>query len=88
MKEKLRKLKREAMPFLILFLVFDIVIVGAFNYAINNSVKDDINSFFSNFMAGIKFKFFLGIFSDFGGFINLSLWTFVAFIVLFIAWGC
>lgn len=86
MKEKLRKLKREAMPFLILFLVFDIVIVGAFNYAINNSVKDDINSFFSNFMAGIKFKFFLGIFSDFGGFINLSLWTFVAFIVLFIAW--
>ena len=86
MKEKLRKLKREAMPFLILFLVFDIVIVGAFNYAINNSVKDDINSFFSNFMAGRKFKFFLGIFSDFGGFINLSLWTFVAFIVLFIAW--
>lgn len=86
MKEKLRKLKREAMPFLILFLVFDIVIVGSFNYAINNSQKNDINSLFTSFLDGIKFRFFLGIFLDFGGFINLTLWTFAAFVILFIAW--
>ena len=37
-------------------------------------------------MDGIKFRFFLGIFLDFGGFINLTLWTFAAFVILFIAW--
>lgn len=86
MKKFLRKLKREAMPFFILFIVFDIVVMGAFNYAISKTPKDDFTALVSNLMEGIKLKFFIGIFTDFVGFINLTIWTFAAFVVMFIAW--
>ena len=87
MKSKLRKLKKEAMPFIILYLIFDLVIIGSLNYALVNLDNTKAMSLFSNFMEAIKsFKFISGIFSDFGNFLNLSGWTLAAFVVMFIAW--
>lgn len=87
MRSKLNKLKREAMPFIILYLVFDIIIIGSLNYAMMNSEKYDLTGIFSNFLDGIKsFKCFSGIFENFSSFLNLSLWTLAAFVVMFIAW--
>lgn len=87
MGSKLNKLKREAMPFIILYIIFDIVIIGSLNYSIFNSEKYDLTGMFSKFMEAIKsFKFFLGIFCDFGNFLNLSAWTLAAFVIMFISW--
>lgn len=87
MGNKLRKLKREAMPFIILYIIFDLVIIGSLNYALVNLNSEDVTSIFGNFMEAIKtFKFIPGIFSDFINFLNLSAWTLAAFVVMFIAW--
>lgn len=87
MRSKLNKLKREAMPFIILYLVFDLVIIGSLNYALISLDPNKVTSIFSNFMEAIKsFKFISGIFSDFGNFLNLSAWTLAAFVIMFIAW--
>ena len=87
MGSKLRKLRREAMPFIILYIIFDLVIIGSLNYALVNLDNTKAMSIFSNFMEAIKtFKFVPGIFADFGNFLNLSAWTLAAFIVMFIAW--
>ena len=87
MGSKLRKLKREAMPFIILFVLFDIIIIGSLNYAMMKTEGYDLTGLCSNFMDAIKtFKFVSGIFGDFGNFLNLSGWTLAAFVVMFIAW--
>lgn len=87
MGSKLRKLKREAMPFLILYIIFDLIIIGSLNYALINLEEGEILGIFSKFMEAIKsFKFVSGIFGNFGNFLNLSAWTLAAFIVMFIAW--
>lgn len=87
MGSKLKKLKREAMPFIIMYIIFDIVIIGSLNYALVNIDNSKATSIFSNFMEAIKsFKFVIGIFSDFGKFLNLSIWTLVVFVIMFIAW--
>lgn len=87
MGSKLRKLRREAMPFIILFVLFDIIIIGSLNYAMIDTEQYDITGLCSKFMDAIKtFKFVSGIFGDFGNFIRLSGWSLAAFVVLFIAW--
>lgn len=87
MKNKLRKLKREAMPFIIVYLIFDVIIIGSLNYAIKTSPPYDLSALLSNFMGAIKsFKFISGIFKDFTSFLNLSIWTLAAFVLMFIAW--
>ena len=86
MRAKLNELKREILPFFILFIIFDVVIVGSFNYSISIS-NGDITKIIDNFMNGLKsFKFFSGIFQYFDSFINLTMWTFIAFVIMFIAW--
>lgn len=93
MNEKLMKIKREFKPFLIAYILFDIIVIGSLVVTINNIPKDSTESFnninyiFQNFVPNIiSFKFFSAIFVDFFSFINFSFWTFVATIILFIVW--
>ncbi len=88
---KLRKLKREAMPFLILYVIVDILIVATFVYTASRYV--DANSFerikgicgdFFNDL--VSFGFLKVFFVDFIGFIKGSIYTFIAFVIMFIAW--
>lgn len=91
MKSKLKKLKREAMPFFILFLIVDIVLVGAYIVA----VQEYINEPFFEKMQGvlqnyfhtiITFGFVKAPFVNFFDFMNASFYTFIVFVLLFIAW--
>lgn len=90
MKNKLNKLKREIMPFLITYIIFDIVIIGDIVVSVkgaNGSIFDLIAIAISNFMNNLtSFKFITAIFVDFNTFLNASLWTLVLFIIMFIAW--
>lgn len=87
MRDKLDKLKQDAMPFIVLFIIFDIVIMGSLNYALVRTEEPGILKVFDKFMEAIKsFGFFSGIFLDFGNFLNLSFWTLIVFILLFIVW--
>lgn len=91
MKKMLRKLKREAMPFLIFYVIFDIVIIGSFVYTAS-AYKDvagfeKLSGIFNNIFNNlVSFKFFAAIFVDFIGFITASFYTLLVFIALFIAW--
>lgn len=88
---KLRKLKREIMPFLIMYLIVDIVVIGTFIVAASHYT--DVNSYqrlmgiFGEFFNDVfTFKFLTAIFVDFFGFLTASLYTFIVFIIMFIAW--
>lgn len=94
MKSKLRKLKREAMPFIIMFLMVDIIIIGSVNLAFAEAKAENITDSYqilshvlSDFLPNIvHFKFIIGIFKDIGNFLNLSMYTLIVFVILFIAW--
>lgn len=90
-KSDLRKLKREVTPFLILYLIVDIVIIGTFIVAASH--YKDVDSFqrlmgiFGEFFNDVlTFKFLTAIFVDFVGFLTASFYTFIVFIIMFIAW--
>lgn len=91
MNSKLRKLKREAIPFLIMYVVVDILIVATFVYTAHqyvdansfDRIKGICGDFFNNL---IGFKFLTVFFVDLLGFIKASIYTFIAFVVMFIAW--
>ncbi len=92
MRSKMNKLKRELMPFLIAYLIFDIIIVGTLIISIK-SLPADVNSvdritkIVENFMPNLtSFKFFTAIFVDFIGFMTASFYTLIAFLVLYIFW--
>lgn len=91
-KFKFNKLKREIIPFVIAFLIIDIVIVGAFVVAAHEVTDitkpiDKIMAVLNNFLPSItSFKFFTAIFVDFAGFMKASFWTLIIFVVLFIYW--
>jgi type IV secretion system protein VirD4 len=92
MKEELIKIKREIKPFLIAYILFDIIVIGSLTLSIHN-LPEDIKSFeristvFSTFLGNIiSLKFFIAIFTDFMLFINLSFWSFIGFIILFVMW--
>lgn len=86
------KIKREMLPFLILYLIVDIIIVGAWIVAVHDVGIDESGSFniikvASSFLGYIiNFKFITAIVVDFGGFTMGSLWTLIIVIALFIAW--
>lgn len=91
MKKMLRKLKREAFPFLILYLIFDITIIGTFIVAAHNNASlvgfDKISAIFNELLKDLtSFKFFTAIFVDFTGFITASFYTLIVFVVMFIIW--
>lgn len=92
MKSNINKLKREIMPFLIAYVLFDIIIVGTICWGAHevppgtdlyHSFMQTFEGFFGNI---ISFKFLFGIFQNFGMFINWSFWVLVVFVILFIAW--
>ena len=92
MKSRFNKLKREIMPFLIAYVLFDIIIVGTICWGIHNVPEGTnmYNSFkiiFDGFLMNIiSFKFFGGIFLEIGAFLNWSFWTLLVFVALFLGW--
>ncbi len=92
MKSKLNKLKREAMPFLIAYILFDLIIIGSLVVSLNNvstvnESTDKISQVLQNFVPNItNFKFITAIFVDFMGFITASFYTLIVFVILFIYW--
>lgn len=92
MNGKFNNLKREIMPFLILFILFDIVItgniiIGAHDHADAVNMIEKTMAIFGDFMNNLtSFRFITAIGVDFNGFMNGTLWTFLAFVILFIAW--
>lgn len=92
----MNNLKKEILMFLILYLIFDIVIVGALFAATQAKVDgESIGLFasFSNFIPALTHPFssdipgiFPGIFSNFSGFLTWSLWTLIVFVGIFIYW--
>lgn len=92
MKSNLNKLKREAMPFLIAYILFDLIIIGSLvvslnNVSANNENINKVTQVLENFIPNItSFKFITAIFVDFIGFITASFYTLIVFVVLFIYW--
>lgn len=92
MKSNFTKLKREIIPFVIFYVIFDIVIVGTLVVALHNNVDitntaDKIVAVFEEYFSDLtSLKFFTAIFVDFLGFLKASLWTLLFTIILFIAW--
>ena len=90
MKQKLKKIWKEFIPFLIVYVILDIVVVGSLfvcSYNAKQAGENVLSGIFDNFMSNITgFKFFSAFVLDFLGFIKWSLWTLVITIVFFIAW--
>ncbi|MEG2348616.1 MAG: type IV secretory system conjugative DNA transfer family protein [Clostridia bacterium] len=92
MKNKLNKLKREAIPFIIVYILFILIVIGSFVVTAKSVAEgansfDKISSIMSGFVPNItNFKFLSAIFVDFTSFINASFWSLLIFIGMFIAW--
>lgn len=92
MSSKLNKLKQEAMPFFIMFVLIDVIIGGTINHCLTlvsdgATTINTISVVTNNFMPTLtSFKFFAGIFENFSSFLNITGYTFVIMLVLFIAW--
>ena len=90
MSEKLRKLWKEFIPFLIVYAIIDIIIVGSLFVCAHDAKAvggNVITGIFSNFMNTLThFKFFTAFIVDFFGFIKWSFWSLIITIGLFIAW--
>lgn len=92
MKSNMNKLKRQFMPFLIAYVIIDIVVVGAICAGLhevpaNSELYDILKAVFGSFLNNIiTFKFFTGIFLEFVSFLKGSLYLFILTAILFIAW--
>lgn len=90
MKQKIKKIWKEFIPFLIVYVILDIVIVGSLFVCVYNAKQvgeNVLSGIFDNFMANITgFKFFSAFALDFLGFMKWSLWSLVITIGFFIAW--
>lgn len=92
MRSKINKLRREAMPFIVVYILFVVIIIGSFVVSIHQASEigssyDKFNYVFSHFVPNIgDFSFLTAIFVDFIGFINAAVWTLFVFIGMFIAW--
>lgn len=92
MKANINKLKREVLPFVIVYLLLDIIVVGSICSGIhsapeNGEFYDVVKEVFTNLVSNIvTFKFFGGIFQEFSTFLNFSLWLLIIFVIMFIAW--
>ena len=92
MKSKFSGMVKEALPFLIAYIIFDIIVIGSICYAVD-TIPKGANSgeafiyVFQNFLPSlIGVKFFNGMFIDFFRFLSASFWTLLIFVILFIAW--
>lgn len=92
MKINMNKLKRQFMPFLIAYILVDIIVVGAIcvglhEVAEGSDLYETLKTVFSGFLNNIiTFKFFTGIFLEFLSFLKGSLWLLILTVILFIAW--
>ena len=90
MKQKIKKIWKEFIPFLIVYVILDIVIVGSLFVCVYNAKQvgeNVLSGIFDHFMANITgFKFFSAFALDFLGFMKWSLWSLVITIGFFIAW--
>ena len=89
-------LKREILMFLVLYLIFDIVLVGALfaSYQAKELGKvEGLMADFQNFVPALTHPFssdvpgiFPAMFKDFGGFLTWSLWALIICLAVFIYW--
>lgn len=92
MKSNMNKLKRQLMPFLMAYVIIDIVVVGAICAGLhevpaNSELYDILKAVFGSFMNNIvTFKFFAGIFLEFLSFLKGSFYLLIITAILFIAW--
>lgn len=90
MEQKFKKIWREFIPFLIVYVIFDILIVGSlFECAFDAKASGGtiLNEIIKSFVSNLTgFKFFKAIVLDFSGFVNWSFWTFLITIGFFIVW--
>lgn len=92
MRGKLNRLKREAMPFIVVYIPFVVVVVGSFVVTAKEAPGEGfsyerIRAMLENFVPNIgNFKFLSAIFVDFVGFINAAFWTLIVFVIMFIMW--
>ena len=90
MSEKLRKLWKEFIPFLIVYVIIDIIIVGSLFVCVHEAKSTGesvITGIFSNFVTTLThFKFFTAFVIDFIGFIKWSFWSLVITIAFYIVW--
>lgn len=92
MKINKSKIKRELLPFIILYVLVELFLVSNFVVSLHESV--DITNLFERikYVAGhfgeniTSFKFLSAAFIDFSNFINFSTWTLFIFAVLFVIW--
>lgn len=81
------KFKEKLKPFLILYIIFDIIVIGSLNYALCESENGKIVETFDKFMEALKnIYFFKGIFMDFIEFLKLSFYTLIGCLLLFLFW--
>ncbi len=89
-KQNIKKIVREFIPFLVVYLILDIVVVGSLfvcSYNAKHGGEDIISQIIHNFLSNItSFKFFTAFSLDFGGFLQWSFWVFLITIGFFIAW--
>lgn len=92
MKSGINKIKREIIPFLIAYILVDVIVVGSLVIAMHNAPETDnmfesfmnvLNAFIPNI---ITFKFLGAIFIDFLGFLTASFYTLIVFVVMFFVW--
>lgn len=90
MEQKIKKIWREFIPFLIVYVIFDIIIVGslfASSYNAKAAGENVLTGIINNFVSNITgFKFFSAFVLDFFGFMKWSFWTLIITIIFFIAW--
>lgn len=90
MEQKIKKIWKEFIPFLIVYAIFDILIVGSLlvcAFDAKAAGQNVLSGILDNFIGTLTgFKFFKAITLDFLGFVKWSFWTLIITIIFFIAW--
>ena len=90
MEQKIKKIWKEFIPFLIVYVIFNILIVGSLFVCVfeaKQTGENVISGIVDNFVTNITtFKFFSAFSLDYIGFMKWSLWTLVITIGFFMAW--
>ena len=90
MKQKLKKIWKEFIPFLIVYVILDIVVVGSLfvcSYNAKQAGENVLSGVIDNFIPNITgFKFFSAFVLNFPEFMKWSFWALIITIGFFIAW--
>lgn len=90
MRQRLEKLWKEFIPFFIVYIIVDIVVVGSLFICWYNAKQlgeNVLSKILSDFIPTLtSFKFFKAFTLDFVSFMKCSFWTLVITIGFFIAW--